>query len=193
MKIGYARVSTQDQHLDMQIDALKKEGCEKIYEEKASGSKADRPELARMMEHLRKGDIIVIWKLDRLGRSLRNLIDLVESFKNIGVELVSLQDSVNTATPTGKLTFAIFAALAEFERDIIRERTNAGLAAARARGKSGGRKKLLDVKQVLMLQSLSKDKNLSVGSICNQLGISKATYYNYLGNMRDQGDVGINR
>jgi len=182
MKIGYARVSTQDQNLDLQIDALMKEGCEErhIYKEKASGSKADRPELAKVLAYLQTGDTLVIWKLDRLGRSLRHLIDIVEDMKARGVELISIQDSVNTATPTGKLTFAIFAALAEFERDIIRERTNAGLAAARARGKMGGRKKLLDEKQVQMLRSLSQDKSLSIGNICKQLGISKATYYNYL-------------
>lgn len=182
MRFGYARVSTQDQNLDMQIDALKKAGCERIFEEKASGGKTDRPELTKLMDHLRAGDTLVIWKLDRLGRSLRHLIDLVEEFKNMGVELVSIQDRVDTGTPAGKLTFSIFAALAEFERDIIRERTNAGLAAARARGKKGGRKKALDEKQVQMLRSLSKDKTLSVGSICTQLGVSKATYYNYLGN-----------
>lgn len=180
MKIGYARVSTQGQNLELQIDALKKEGCEKIYEEKVSGSKADRPEFARMMEQLRKGDFIVIWKLDRLGRNLRHLIELVESLKTMGVELISINDNINTITPTGKLTFAIFAALAEFERDIIRERTYAGLDAARARGRMGGRKKAMDDKQVQMLRSLSQDKSLSIGSICKQLGISKATYYNYL-------------
>jgi DNA invertase Pin-like site-specific DNA recombinase len=180
VKIGYARVSTQDQNLDLQIDALKKEGCERIYEEKASGGKADRPELTRMLEHLRSGDILVIWKLDRLGRSLRHLIDLVETLKNMGVELVSIQDSVNTATPAGKLTFAIFGALAEFERDIIRERTMAGLAAARARGRKGGRKKALSQSQVEMLLSMTNNKNLPIGEICRQLKISKATYYNYL-------------
>jgi len=180
MKIGYARVSTQDQNLDLQIDALKKECCERIYEEKASGSKAERPELARMMEHLRSGDILVIWKLDRLGRSLRHLIDLVERLKNMGVELVSIQDKVNTATPAGKLIFAIFGALAEFERDIIRERTNAGLAAARARGRVGGRKKALNQSQVKILMTMASDKSLPIGDICRQLKISKATYYNYL-------------
>lgn len=180
MNIGYARVSTQDQNLDMQIDALTRAGCEKIYEEKASGGKADRPELARMLEHLRSGDILVIWKLDRLGRSLRHLIDLIEKLKIMGVELVSIQDNVNTDTPTGKLTFAVFGALAEFERDIIRERTNAGLVAARARGRVGGRKKALSENQVKILMTMAGDKSLPIGDICRHLKISKATYYNYM-------------
>ncbi|MCK9331655.1 MAG: recombinase family protein [Candidatus Cloacimonetes bacterium] len=180
MKIGYARVSTQDQNLDLQRDALKKEGCEKIYEEKISGGKTDRPELARMLDQLRRGDTVVIWKLDRLGRNLKNLIELITEFNERGIGLKSLKESIDTTTATGKLTFAIFGALAEFERDIIRERTNAGLEAARARGKVGGRKKVLDENQIQMLITMSKDVKLSIGEICRQLGISKATYYNYL-------------
>ena len=180
MKIGYARVSTSEQNLDMQLDALRKEGCEKIYEEKASGGKTDRPELVRMMEHLRNGDTLVINKLDRLGRSLRHLIDIVSDLQERGIELVSLQDNINTASATGRLTFAIFGAFAEFERDIILERTNAGLAAARSRGNVGGRKKLLNDKQTRMLRMMSTDKSLSVPDICKHFGISKASYYNYL-------------
>jgi len=180
MKIGYARVSTQDQKLDLQVDALQNAGCEKIFQEKASGKNNERPELIRMMEQLRKNDILIIWKLDRLGRSLKNLIEIVSELQNMGVELISIQDNVNTSTATGKLTFAIFGALAEFERDIIRERTKAGLAAARARGKRGGRKNVLNDKQVQILKSLSVNNSLSVGEICKQLGISKGTYYNYL-------------
>jgi len=180
MKIGYARVSTQDQKLDLQVDALKRAGCEKVFQEKASGKNTDRPELVKMMEQLRKDDILVIWKLDRLGRSLKNLIEIVSDLQNRGVELISLQDNVNTSTATGKLTFAIFGALAEFERDNIRERTMAGLQAARARGKRGGRKPSLTKDQIILLHSLSTDKNVAVTSICRQLGISKGTYYNYL-------------
>lgn len=179
MKIGYARVSTQDQKLDLQVDALEKAGCEKVFQEKASGKSNERPELVKMMEQLRKDDILIIWKLDRLGRSLKNLIEIVSDVQNMGVELISLQDNVNTSTATGKLTFAIFGALAEFERDIIRERTMAGLQAARARGKKGGRKPKLSCDQVVLLLSLSTDKNVTVTSICRQLGISKGTYYNY--------------
>ena len=180
MIFGYARVSTTDQNLDLQIDALNKFGCEKIYQEKVSGSLKDRPELGKVMEHLRQGDTLIIWKLDRLGRSLRNLIDIVSELQNRGIELISLQDHVDTSTATGKFTFAIFGALAEFERNIIRERTNAGLASARARGKLGGRKKVLGEKQSQMLKSLSQDKQHTIGTICKQLNISKATYYNYL-------------
>lgn len=179
MKIGYARVSTQDQNLDMQIDALTQAGCKKIFQEKASGSKSDRPELKNLMEHLREGDSLVIWKLDRLGRSLRHLIDTVARLKDMGVELISLQNNVGTSTATGKLTFAIFGALAEFERDMIKGCTSAGLTSARARGRVGGRKKALDAKQVQLLNSLSKDKALTIGEICKQFGISKGTYYNY--------------
>lgn len=180
MNIGYARVSTQDQNLDLQIDALTKAGCEKIYEEKASGSKAERPELQDMLKHLRRGDNLVIWKLDRLGRNLKHLIELVAELKKKGVGLISLQEKIDTTTANGKLVFHIFCSLAEFEREIIRERTNAGLAAARARGRVGGRKKALKEEDVRALHALSQDKNLSIGHICQQLGISKATYYNYL-------------
>ncbi|MDD2229546.1 MAG: recombinase family protein [Candidatus Cloacimonetes bacterium] len=180
MIFGYARVSTQDQNLDLQRDALNKAGVEKIFEEKMSGSVRDRPELNRLMEQLRKGDTLAIWKLDRLGRSLRHLIDIVTHLDNIGVELISIQDSVNTSTPAGKLTFAIFGAIAEFERASIRERSLAGLAAARARGKVGGRKNKLDDGQVQILHSLSRDNTISVDEICNQFQISRGTYYNYL-------------
>ena len=141
MKIGYARVSTYEQNLDLQIDDLKKNGCEKIYEEKVSGSKADRPILQDMLKNLRNGDILVVWKLDRLGRSLKDLLEIVSGLQNRGVELVSLKESIDTTSSTGKLIFSIFGALAEYEKDIIRERTMAGLNSARARGIVGGRKK----------------------------------------------------
>ncbi|MFC4211611.1 recombinase family protein [Pedobacter lithocola] len=139
MKIGYARVSTADQNLDMQFNALTEYGCKTIFQEKISGKNTDRPELKKLLESLRKGDEVVVWKLDRLGRSLRDLVDLVAMFDKQGVNFISLQDHINTTTATGRFTFNIFASLAEFEREIIRERTKAGLVAARARGKKGGR------------------------------------------------------
>ena len=123
MKIGYARVSTKEQSLNLQEDALQKAGCEKIYSEQISGAKSERPQLQEMIKHLRQGDIVVVWKLDRLGRSIRDLIKLVSTFQDNGVGFQSLQDAIDTTTPTGKLTFHLFAALAEFERDIISTRT----------------------------------------------------------------------
>ncbi|HOD53073.1 MAG TPA: recombinase family protein [Candidatus Cloacimonadota bacterium] len=180
MKIGYARVSTYEQNLDLQIDDLKKNGCEKIYEEKVSGSKADRPILQDMLKNLRNGDILVVWKLDRLGRSLKDLLEIVSGLQNRGVELVSLKESIDTTSSTGKLIFSIFGALAEYEKDIIRERTMAGLNSARARGIVGGRKKRLSDKDVEMLRTLANDKMTPISVICNRFGISRKTYYNYL-------------
>ena len=183
MKIGYARVSTKDQSLNLQEDALKKSGCEIIYSEHISGAKSDRPELLKMKEHLRKGDIVVVWKLDRLGRSLRDLVDLISRFQNKGIGFQSLQDHIDTTTPTGKLTFHIFAALAEFERDIISSRTKAGLAAARARGRVGGRPKGLSKKaqdKARLAESLYLEKKRSIKEICDHLDISKPTLYRYL-------------
>lgn len=180
MKIGYARVSTQDQNLDLQKDALTQEGCEKIFEEKAPGSDTDRTQLGKMMEQLRPGDVVVVWKLDRLGRNLKHLIELVSTFDKLGVGLKSLKEDINTTTSTGKLVFNIFGALAEFERDIIRERTRAGLEAARARGRIGGRKRSLDDGQVQMLRAMARDESVSVTNICKQFGISRPTYYKYL-------------
>src|SRR5919205_4677202 len=135
MKIGYARVSTQDQKLTLQLDELKKAGCEHLYQEKISGKNKNRPELEKMLGGLRKGDTVLVWKLDRLGRSLKDLIELVALFNEKGVDFISLHDGINTATATGRFTFNIFAALAEFEREIIKERTKAGLSAAKARGR----------------------------------------------------------
>jgi len=180
MKIGYARVSTYEQNLDLQIDDLKKNGCEKIYEEKVSGSKADRPILQDMLKNLRSGDILVVWKLDRLGRSLKDLLGIVSGLQNSGVELVSLKESIDTTSSTGKLIFSIFGALAEYEKDIIRERTMAGLNSARARGIVGGRKKRLSDKDVAMLRTLANDKMIPISVICERFGISRKTYYNYL-------------
>ncbi len=142
-RIGYARVSTGEQNLDLQLDALNNAGCSKIFTDELSGAKTDRPGLTEALNYLRAGDTLVVWKLDRLGRSLKDLIEHVEHLKSNGIEFKSLNESIDTASPTGKFTFHLFSALAEFERDLIRERTRAGLAAARARGRIGGRKKAL--------------------------------------------------
>lgn len=183
MKIGYARVSTKDQSLNLQIDALKKAGCQKIYSEQISGAKSDRSQLQEMISHLREGDIVIVWKLDRLGRSLRDLVNLVSKFQESGIGFLSLQDNIDTTTPTGKLTFHIFAALAEFERDIISSRTKAGLEAARARGRKGGRPKGLSKKaqdKARLAESLYIEKERSISEICDHLHVSKATLYKYL-------------
>ncbi len=183
MKIGYARVSTKDQSLNLQKDALKKAGCKKIYSEQVSGAKIDRSQLDELIKQVRKGDIIVVWKLDRLGRSLRDLVNLISKFQEMEVGFKSLQDSIDTTTPTGKLTFHLFAALAEFERDIISERTKAGLKSARARGRLGGRPKGLSKQaqnKARLAESLYKEKELSIKEICNYLSISKPTLYRYL-------------
>ena len=183
MKIGYARVSTKDQDLSLQLDALENVGCEKIFREHLTGSTRDRPELQKMLEQLRERDVIVVWKLDRLARSLKDLVNLVNEIQEKGAGLSSLNDQIDTTTPHGKFTFHIFAAMAEFERDIIRERTNAGLAAARARGRKGGRPKGLSKKAqhtAIIAERLYEESELTVKDICEQLSISKMTLYNYL-------------
>lgn len=183
MKIGYARVSTQDQNFDLQVDALKKEGCEKVYSETISGSKSERKELSKLLEHLRPGDQLVIWKLDRLGRSLQHLVNLVKQLNEMNVGLKSLNDPIDTTTSQGRLIFNLFASLAEFERDIIRERTKAGLESARIRGRTGGRKPGLSEeaqKTAMLAEVLYKEKVLSVRDICEKLNISIPTFYNYL-------------
>jgi len=183
IKIGYARVSTSDQNLDLQLDALKLEGCEQIYCDKISGSTTTRPELDEMKKHLRKGDTVVVYKLDRLGRSLKHLISTVEEFNERGISFKSLRDPVDTTSSHGKLIFNIFASLAEFERDIIRDRTNAGLKSARARGRIGGRPKGLSIEaedKARICESLYTEGVLSANGIAKNQGISKATLYKYL-------------
>ena len=183
MQIGYARVSTREQSFDLQIDALRKAGCEKVLQEVVSGAKADRPVLDALLADLRAGDVLVIWKLDRLGRSLRHLVDLASSLMERDVGLRSLNDPIDTTTPQGRLAFNLFASLAEFERDLIRERTQAGLTAARARGRMGGRPKGLPPeaeRTAYAAETLYREGELSVQEICDQLSISKPTLYAYL-------------
>jgi DNA invertase Pin-like site-specific DNA recombinase len=180
MLIGYARVSTNEQNLDLQLSALKQAGCEEIYTDKVSGAKATRPGLEGAFSHLRRGDTFVVWRLDRLGRSLHHLIETVRDFEARGIGFKSLTEAIDTTTPGGKLVFHIFGALAEFERELIRERTNAGLSVARSRGRSGGRPKVLTDKQIEMLNRLARDPENSVADICRTLGIGRTTFYRYV-------------
>jgi DNA invertase Pin-like site-specific DNA recombinase len=183
VKVGYARVSTQDQNLEMQLDALQKAGCEKIFQEKASGIKSDRPQLAAMQQILREGDVIYIYKLDRLGRSLKHLLEMTSDFEKRGIGMVSINDHIDTTTAQGRLIFNIFASLAEFERDLIRERTKSGLDAARARGRKGGRSRGLSKeaeKTAILAQTLYNERKLGVNEIAADLKISKMTLYKYL-------------
>src|ERR671929_443464 len=171
MLIGYARVSTDDQTLDLQRDALQKAGCELIFDDMVSGTKARRPGLEQALSHLRSGDTLVVWRLDRLGRSLRHLIETVTELQEKGIGFKSLTESIDTTTSGGKLVFHIFGALAEFEREIIRERTNAGLKSARARGRHGGRPKKLTKSKAEMARQLYQDRSHSIEEICQTLGI----------------------
>jgi DNA invertase Pin-like site-specific DNA recombinase len=180
MHIGYARVSSVDQQLDLQQDALRQAGCEKIIVDRVSGTVADRPGLARVRDLLRPGDVLVVWRLDRLGRSIKDLIEWVTALERDGIGFHSLQEAIETSSPSGKLTFHIFAALAEFERHLIQERTQAGLAAARARGRMGGRPKALDADQRQLVVTLYHEKKLPVNTICAMMGISKPTLYAYV-------------
>ena len=180
MKVGYARVSTLDQNLDLQTDALKKEGCKEIFEDHASGAKADRDGLRKALEFMREGDTLVVWKLDRLGRSLRHLIDVINRLNNNKMYFKSVQESIDTASSGGKLIFHVFGALAEFERDMIRERTLAGIEAAKRRGKIGGRPKKMDKKKIALARTMHDDPSNSVNDICEILNISKSTLYRYL-------------
>jgi DNA invertase Pin-like site-specific DNA recombinase len=180
MLIGYARVSTSEQTLNLQNDALEKIGCSKIFTDTASGAKAERTGLNEALEYVREGDTLVVWRLDRLGRSLKHLIETITGLNNRKVGFKSITESINTTTSGGKLIFHIFGALAEFERDIIRERTRAGLLAARARGRKGGRPKLLTGKKLGMAQELYNNRNNSIREICKTLNISRATLYRYI-------------
>ncbi len=181
MDIGYARVSTGEQTLDLQLDALTKAGCGKVFTETASGAKADRPVLEEVLAYVRSGDTLVVWRLDRLGRSLPHLIETVAALRERGIGFKSLTEQIDTTTPGGKLIFHVFGALAEFERDLIRERTHAGLAAARARGRTGGRPtKLADPRTLALARALYDGGTTDVATICQTLGISRATLYRHL-------------
>lgn len=182
MKIGYARISTQDQSQALQDDALESAGCEKIFRDRVSGAKANRPGLAKALEYVRSGDSIVVWRLDRLGRNLKHLIEVVEGLEQRGIGFVSLQEGFDTTTNGGKLVFQIFGALAEFERNLIQERTRAGLEAARARGRLGGRKRKLKSTQIEAMKLMYDSKKHSISDICSSFGISKPTLYRYLEN-----------
>jgi DNA invertase Pin-like site-specific DNA recombinase len=180
MKIGYARVSTIEQSMSLQKDALTKAGCKQIFTDTASGAKTDRDGLAQALSHVREGDILIVWRLDRLGRSLKHLIETMSALDERGIGFQSLTENIDTTTSTGKLVFHIFGALAEFERNLIRDRTQAGLAAARARGRQGGRPKALSAQQIAMLQTLYQDKVNSIEQICETLHISRATLFRYV-------------
>jgi DNA invertase Pin-like site-specific DNA recombinase len=177
MFVGYARVSTQEQDPALQYDALTKSGCEKIYAEKISSAQRERPQLIAALEFMREGDTLVVYKLDRLARSIRELIDTVEMLESRSIGFRSLTEAIDTTSPGGKLIFHIFAALAEFERGIIRERTNAGLAAARARGKIGGRPPALTPSDRAAAKALLRDPDISVEEVARRLGVSRSVLY----------------
>ena len=180
MRIGYARVSTDAQETHLQMDALKRGKCTRVYQEKASGAKAERPELIKLLDSARKGDVVIVWKLDRLARSLRQLIDTTVLLNDRGVELHSLTENINTTTPSGKLTFHIFAALAEFERDILRQRVNAGLKAARRRGRVGGRPRALDDADLKKARALLRSGEYSRVQVARELAVSRHTLWRAL-------------
>ena len=179
MLVGYARVSTQDQNLELQHDALTQAGCDRIFDDKMSGAKAARPGLDDAIRFMRPGDTLVVWKLSRLGRSLKQLIETVQRLKATGIQIKSLTESIDTTTAAGELLFHIVAAFAQFERDVMIENTTAGLVAARARGKNGGRPRKLDDSKIKIARELAQDKSRSVQEICKLLQISRATFYNY--------------
>jgi DNA invertase Pin-like site-specific DNA recombinase len=184
MNIGYARVSTQEQNLELQLDALTKVGCGRIFEDHASGAKMARPGLDQAFSHLREGDVLVIWRLDRLGRTIRGLIELVGELRERGIGFRSLTEAFDTSTSGGRLIFHIFAALAEMERDLIRERTQAGLAAARARGRNGGRKPKINGKKLTHARELLANRDISVGEVAATLGVDRSTLYRALARMQ---------
>jgi len=190
MYVGYARVSTQDQNPDLQKDALQEVKCEEIFWESGSGSKSDRPGLRRALDYMREGDVLVVWKLDRLGRSLKDLIGIVNSLEERGIGFKSLRESIDTTTSSGMLVFHIFGALAEFEREVIRERTQAGLAASRVRGRKGGRPSVMDERKKRAAVAMLKDPDNTVGEVAKSLGISPATLYRHVGAMKPDRDGG---
>jgi DNA invertase Pin-like site-specific DNA recombinase len=193
MLLGYARVSTLDQNLDLQLDALKQAGCERMFTDQASGSRTDRRGLAEAQSHLREGDTLVVWKLDRLGRTVLQLVGFVNDLAARGVAFRSLTDGIDTSTPAGRFFFHVMASLAEMERDLIRERTRAGLAAARARGRKGGRKPKLSPDQVSMVRSLMKTSDKSMADIAALVGISRQGLYRTLDRVDGKGRLPVRR
>ena len=185
MLIGYARISTEDQNLALQHDALRAVGCERIFDDKVSGVKSERPGLATALGQLQDGDTLVIWRLDRMGRSLKDLIARAEELKEKGVGLRSLQESIDTTSSGGQLIFHMFGALAEFERNLVLERTQPGLIAARARGRKGGRKKVLDRKKRAHAVQLYHSREHTIPEICKLMGIARATLYAYVDEFAD--------
>jgi DNA invertase Pin-like site-specific DNA recombinase len=183
--LGYARVSTTDQQTQLQVDALDRAGCYRVFTETASGARTERPVLEQVLDQLRPGDTLVVWKLDRLGRSLRHLVDTVTGLVDRGIGFCSLQEAIDTTTPGGKLVFHVFAALAEFERDLIRERTTAGLAAARVRGRHGGRPSVLSGHKLQVAREMYATGRYTVSAIATTLGVSRASIYRHL-----NGDTG---
>lgn len=181
MKFGYARVSTESQELNLQIDALKKAGCDEIITEVMTGTISDRPERAKLFTKLRAGDTLVVWRLDRFGRSMRDLIDKVEMLRALDVDFESLEERIDTTSASGRLVFHLFAAMAEFERNLISERTKAGLAASRARGRQGGRKKKLSDKQIKAARNMLAEK-MNVTEVAAAFGVARSTLYRCLAN-----------
>lgn len=180
MFVGYARVSTRDQDRALQLDALQAAGCERVFEETASGAQRDRPQLAAALDYVRAGDVLTVWKLDRLARSMKQLIETAETLEQRGIGLRSLTEQIDTTTPGGKLVFHVFGALAEFERSIIAERSRAGLAAARARGRIGGRRPALSPSDLAAAKAMLADKAIPVAEIAKRLGVTTATLYRHL-------------
>lgn len=186
MLIGYARISTLEQHLDLQVEALEKTGCDRIYQEVVSGIKAERKRLNEAISYLRPGDTLVVWRLDRLGRSLKQLIEIINDLRKREIGFKSIIESIDTTTPTGQFFFHVTGAFAELERNLIRERTMAGLASARARGRNGGRPKVMDDKTFHMALVLYNEQKTTVTDICKQFGVSNRTFYRYLEKYREQ-------
>lgn len=179
--VGYARISTTEQTTDLQRDALERCGCTRVFTDQASGAATSRPQLDACLDYLRPGDTLVVWRLDRLGRSLRHLIETVKQLEADGIGFRSLRESIDTTTPGGRLVFHIFGALAEFERDLIRERTQAGLAAARARGRTGGRKPVLTKAKADVARRMMDEGEHTMAEIAAVVGVSRATLYRQVG------------
>lgn len=175
--IGYARVSTSEQNLNLQLDALNKYNCVKIFSDHISGTKQKRPELDNLFEYIRPGDILVVWRLDRLARSLRHLIDLTHQLEEKNIQLISVTEKIDTTSSTGRFIFHMFASLAEFERNLIRDRVMAGLSSARARGRKGGRPRTITDEMIKTAQELWNSRAVSVAKICESVGMSKRSFY----------------